>query len=330
MANIFDDWSWKNASWQNLKDQNKLFAKNLWNQEQNAIPALGAVAANDISFGLDDITKNFNTDLGLGSLLNMYSIPKTMIDAQFGVSSSYASPQMKEELRKQIMSDIRRTGRTSGGISYEDLGFDTMYNASGEHIDVSKNPGFRNPLGINSAQQSIGLTGGKMDWGVDPTTGKVTFTGGTDYNFGAGFGNQFGNVEWNPDISVDPSLIKKETDAFSPYERYRQGQIQFQKPIDVVKNSEDHYRNKFQENKVPYNVIADPWQPATQPTIFEPAVQPSTPVQPRVNNVSPGGGNSRRGPSYAQQAATVNRKAKSMGVASPIRRTPGTKYGFGL
>ena len=31
-----------------------------------------------------------------------------------------------------------------------------------------------------------------------------------------------------------------------------------------------------------------------------------------------------------QAAASVDRKAKSMGVASPVRRTPGTKYGFGL
>jgi hypothetical protein len=74
------------------------------------------------------------------------------------------------------------------------------------------------------------------------------------------------------------------------------------------------------------NQPTTPVQPPVQPTT--PAYQP--PVQPRVNNVSPGGGNSRRGPSYAQQAATVNRKAKSMGVKSPIRRTPGTKYGFGL
>ena len=43
-------------------------------------------------------------------------------------------------------------------------------------------------------------------------------------------------------------------------------------------------------------------KPKVQPTT--PAYQP--PVQPRVNNVSPGRGNSRRGPSYAQQAATVN------------------------
>ena len=49
-----------------------------------------------------------------------------------------------------------------------------------------------------------------------------------------------------------------------------------------------------------------------------------------VSTVSPGAGNSRRGtPSYAQQAAAVNKKAKSMGVASPIRRS-GNKYGFGL
>jgi hypothetical protein len=67
------------------------------------------------------------------------------------------------------------------------------------------------------------------------------------------------------------------------------------------------------------------------PTITQPAtiIPPPVKVTPRVNNVSPGVGNSRRGPSYAQQARTVNRKAKSMGVASPIRRS-GNKYGFGL
>ena len=68
-------------------------------------------------------------------------------------------------------------------------------------------------------------------------------------------------------------------------------------------------------------------QPVTQP-ITQPITQPT--VQPRVNNVSPGGGNSRRGtPSYAQQAAAVNRKSASMGVKSPIRKS-GNRYGFGL
>jgi len=40
----------------------------------------------------------------------------------------------------------------------------------------------------------------------------------------------------------------------------------------------------------------------------------------------------RNTPAYRgqQAAAAVDRKAKSMGVASPVRRTPGTKYGFGL
>ena len=55
------------------------------------------------------------------------------------------------------------------------------------------------------------------------------------------------------------------------------------------------------------------------------------PAASSVSTVSPGFGNSRRGtPSYAQQAAAVNTKAKKMGVKSPIRRAPGTKYGFGL
>jgi len=267
------------------KDAGKGFFRNL--------PSVRAIQDNDISFGLDDITKNIKSDFGLSSIMNMYSIPKTMVDAQFGVSSSYASPQMEEELRKQIMSDIRRKGTTSGGISYKDLGFDVMYNSTGEHIDVSKNPGFRHPLGINSPQQAIGLTGGKMDYSVDPLTGKVTFTGGTDYNFGAG-ANQFGDVEWNPNLSVDPSLEKKEIDAFSPYERYRQGQIQIQKPIDVIRGSEEHYKNKFQEDKVPYNVIDDPWKQTTEPTIFKPVPIPTpppqlppTPTQRNVTKFSP-------------------------------------------
>jgi hypothetical protein len=63
-----------------------------------------------------------------------------------------------------------------------------------------------------------------------------------------------------------------------------------------------------------------------EPTIIPPAA----PVVPTYNPPQGPAGYTRPTRSPAQQAAQVNRKAKSMGVASPIRRTPGTKYGFGL
>ena len=269
---------------------------------------------------IGDSNKNsFDKSGGFSSLLNMYSIPKTLVDAQFGVSSSYASPQMEEELRKQIMSDIRRTGKTSGGISYGDLGFDTMYNSTGEHIDISKNPGFRHPLGMNTPQQALGLTGGKMDYSVDPTSGKVIFTGGTDYDFGAA-SRAFPDTEWNPDISIDPALIQKEMNAFSPQERYMQGKIELQKPKEVYPNTEEHFKQKFQEDKTPFKVVREPWnkptQTATPKQIQQAAMMDnqlqhqtiSKPVLPApvkstpVKTVSPGGGNSRR--TYSKPAAS--------------------------
>ena len=204
------------------------------------------------------------------SLANLFTIPATTAASALGISPNLITPAMEEELRKQIMSDIKRTGTYSGGISYEDLGFDTIWNKSGEHIDISKNPFFRNPThGIFSPQQAIGLTGGKMDWSADPITGKITWDGGK-YDFGTkGSGwvdNK--NVGWNPDLTIDPALMKKEIDAFSPHERWRQGQIQMADPVKVYENSPDHYKMKFQENKVPFEAIPDPWKPATGPNIF--------------------------------------------------------------
>jgi len=235
------------------------------------------------------------------SLANLFTIPTTTAASALGISPNLITPAMEEELRKQIMSDIKRTGTYSGGISYEDLGFDTIWNKSGEHIDISKNPFFRNPThGIFSPQQAIGLTGGKMDWSADPITGEITWDGGK-YDFGtkgSGWVDKK-NAGWNPDLTIDPALMKKEIDAFSPHERWRQGQIQIADPVKVYENSPDHYKMKFQENKVPFEAIPDPWKPATGPTIFEPTTPvtqppaattwtpPPTPTQRNVTKFSP-------------------------------------------
>jgi hypothetical protein len=241
--------------------------------------------------------------------------------ALLGQSPNLSTREMDEELKRQIMSDIRRKGTYNSGIGYKDLGWDTMYTKSGEHIDPSGGGFFGgNSNGLLSPQTAIGMSGGKMDWAVDPATGKVQWKGG-DYDFGTK-GSEYVDslgVGWNPNIQLDPALIQKEMNAFSPHERYRQGQIEIQKPIEVYPNTEEHFKQKFQEDKIPFKVVREPWnkptQTATPKQIQQAAMMDnqlqhqtiSKPVLPApvkstpVKAVSPGGGNSRR--TYSKPAA---------------------------
>ena len=241
--------------------------------------------------------------------------------ALLGQSPNLSTREMDEELKRQIMSDIRRKGTYNSGIGYKDLGWDTMYTKSGEHIDPSGGGFFGgNSNGLLSPQTAIGMSGGKMDWAVDPATGKVQWKGG-DYDFGTK-GSEYVDslgVGWNPNIQLDPALIQKEMNAFSPHERYRQGQIEIQKPIEVYPNTKEHFEQKFQEDKIPFKVVREPWnkptQTATPKQIQQAAMMDnqlqhqtiSKPVLPApvkstpVKAVSPGGGNSRR--TYSKPAA---------------------------
>ena len=243
--------------------------------------------------------------------------------ALVGQSPNLSTREMDEELERQIMSDIRRKGTYNSGIGYKDLGWDTMYTDSGEHIDPSGGGFFRgNSNGLFSPQTAIGMSGGKMDWAVDPATGKVQWKGG-DYDFGTK-GSEYVDslgVGWNPNIQLDPALIQKEINAFSPHERYRQGQIQLGKPKEVYPNTEEHFKQKFQEDKTPFKVVREPWNKPTQTatpqqiqqaTMMDNQLQHQTiskPVLPApvkstpVRTVSPGGGNSRR--TYSKPAATA-------------------------
>lgn len=264
-----------------------------------------------------------------------------LLAARMGFSPDAITPAMKEELEEQIMSDVKRTGKWSGGIGYEDLGWDTLYNDSGEHIDVSKTGYLQNKNGFLSPQSALGLTGGKMDWSVDPITGKVSW-GGSDYDFGTNNPGAVAidkkNVGWNPNMSIDPALINKEINAFTPHERYRQGQIQLGKPKEVIENSPEHYKMKFQENKVPFKVIPDPWKTTTEQQQTtqgglgpnggraQAAPQVTAPVLPApvsstpVRSVSPGGGNSRR--TYSKPAATAPSVSRPRARATRGRSAP--------
>lgn len=290
----------------------------------------------------------------LSSLMTLGVPFATGGSALLGQSPNLSTREMDEELERQIMSDIRRKGTYNSGIGYKDLGWDTMYTKSGEHIDPSGGGFFGgNSNGLFSPQTAIGMSGGKMDWAVDPATGKVQWKGG-DYDFGTK-GSEYVDslgVGWNPNIQLDPALIQKEINAFSPQERYRQGQIEIQKPKEVYPNTEEHFKQKFQEDKIPFKVVREPWNKPTQ-TATPQQIQQSTmmdnqlqhqttqgglgpnggraqaapkvtaPVLPApvsstpVRSVSPGGGNSRR--TYSKPAAT------SPSVSRPKPRARATR-----
>jgi len=293
----------------------------------------------------------------LSSLMTLGVPFATGGSALLGQSPNLSTREMDEELERQIMSDIRRTGTYSGGIGYKDLGWDTMYTKSGEHIDPSGGGFFGgNSNGLFSPQTAIGMSGGKMDWAVDPATGKVQWKGG-DYDFGTK-GSEYVDslgVGWNPNIQLDPALIQKEINAFSPQERYRQGQIEIQKPKEVYPNTEEHFKQKFQEDKIPFKVVREPWNKPTQTatpqqiqqaTMMDNQLQHQTtqgglgpnggraqaapkvtaPVLPApvsstpVRSVSPGGGNSRR--TYSKPAATSPSVSRPRARATRGRSAP--------
>lgn len=262
-----------------------------------------------------------------------------LLAARMGFSPDAITPAMKEELEEQIMSDVKRTGKWSGGIGYEDLGWDTMYNDSGEHIDVSKTGYLQNKNGVLSPQSALGLTGGKMDWSVDPITGKVSW-GGSDYDFGTNNPGAVAidkkNVGWNPNMSIDPALINKEINAFTPHERYRQGQIQLGEPKEVIENSSEHYKMKFQENKVPFKVIPDPWKTTTEQQQTAQgglgpnggraqAPQVTAPVLPAPVSSTPVRGTGNSGPpgrNYSKPAATAPSVSRPRARATRGRSAP--------
>jgi len=242
---------------------------------------------------------NWNEEERLSKLLgkpsdifNAFTTPMPAIQlaaGSMGFSPNFVTPAMKQELERQIMSDIKRKGEYSGGIGYKDLGWDhTMYTDTGEHIDVSKNNYLQNSNGLFSPQWALGMTGGKMDWKADPITGKINW-GGSDYNFGTNNPGAVSidkkNVGWNPDLTIDPRLMKKEIDAFTPHERWRQGQIQRADPVEVIENSADHYKMKFQEDKVPFKTIPDPFK--TVPQTTPQYTPPPTPTQRNETKFAP-------------------------------------------
>jgi hypothetical protein len=127
------------------------------------------------------------------------------------------TPQTKSMtnfLQKTIQDKIAQSGKLSGSIDYRDYGVQT--GPKGQHIygkgDVS----------FNSPEFALATTLGKADYAVDPKTGKVTFTGGTAYDFpeqslpfglapfiskGGFFGDKA--LDYSPDVALNSDFMKQ-------------------------------------------------------------------------------------------------------------------------
>ena len=202
---------------------------------------------------------------------------------QGGWDSNLMSSGMREEIMNQAYSDMQKYGKTDGGIGYGELGLPSYWDRTGEH------PKGLGQGGLFSAKNAVALTGGKMDYSVNPQSGMLSITGGADYNFPEGiFGDNKvstgvadwinkGGTQWNPQgIQLDPARIKKELNNYSmgsADRHYDKNQV-IPKPIDVDYNSTEYWKDYWKET--PYDTLSEPpvrIRPETFPT------QPtSTPV----------------------------------------------------
>jgi hypothetical protein len=120
-------------------------------------------------------------------------------------------------------NQIKNSGKLSGNINYNDYGVKT--NTQGNEFLGFGDRSFTDP------EAALATTLGQASYSVDPKTGKITFTGGTAYDFGddqfGGLGkfiskggvfnqlpsvsNKFqpGATEYNPDITLGSDFMKQ-------------------------------------------------------------------------------------------------------------------------
>jgi hypothetical protein len=143
-----------------------------------------------------------------------------------GIGGTPITQSMETAFQDIIQNQIKETGNLSGDIDYKDYG---VQNSSGaEYLGLGDKS-------ITDPKAALALTLGRASYAVDPQTGKVNLTGGTDYNFeenqlpfGLGtFINKGGikgflglgakeATQYAPNISVNPNYIKQTYQAERP------------------------------------------------------------------------------------------------------------------
>ena len=233
--------------------------------------------------------------------------PFTLWKNFMGYEGTPETRDQEEWMKQTLLNKVRNSGSLTGGINYLDYGSKTADHPSGDWTG-----------GLLSPQFAYGTTLGKADYSIPQQGGKVGWTGGTAYDFpsgwiGGGVGDIIANtintggvagmtggepLHYTPNITITPKDIFS---LFGGGQLMHKGEPTITPPIT---------------------------QPINEPTITPPPATPAT--VPTYNPPQGPAGYTRPTRSPAQQAATVSRKAKSMGVANPIKYNSGTKYGFGL
>mgnify|MGYP001172288875 FL=1 len=139
-------------------------------------------------------------------------IPLQAAKGVLGIQGTPITGSMQASLQNIIQDKISKTGKLKGGIDYRDYGVQTT---TGKEFE-----GF-GKRSITDPEAALATTLGQADYVVDPKTGKVTFTGGTAYDFrddqfgglgkfiskGGVFGDQA--TQYNPDITLGPDFMKQ-------------------------------------------------------------------------------------------------------------------------
>jgi hypothetical protein len=162
---------------------------------------------------------------------NAAIIPLQAAKGILGIQGTPMTSSMQSALQNIIQNQIKNTGQLSGNINYKDYGVQTSTGAEFE--------GFGN-RSITDPEAALATTLGRASYTVDPTTGKVNFTGGTAYDFrddqfgGLGKfiskGGAFGSkpTEYKPEISLQSEFLKPSQQPSQqlsqqpsiPYEQY--------------------------------------------------------------------------------------------------------------
>ena len=175
-----------------------------------ALAKVGGGTEEDKRRSLGNYLGNYISTQGQ-KLGNAAIIPLQAAKGILGIEGTPMTQSMQTSLQNIIQNQIKNTGKLSGNINYKDYGVQT---STGTEFE-----GFGN-RSITDPEAALATTLGQASYSVDPTTGKVNFTGGTAYDFRD---DQFGGLgkfiskgglfntqatQYNPNVSLSSDFLK--------------------------------------------------------------------------------------------------------------------------
>ena len=187
-----------------------------------ALDKVGAGTAAQKRQSLSDYLGNVISTQGQ-KLGNAAVIPLQAAKGVLGIQGTPITDSMQSSLQNIIQKQIKDSGKLSGNLNYLDYG--VLTDRKGQEFLGFGDRSFTDP------EAALATTLGKASYAVDPKTGKITFTGGTAYDFGddqfGGLGkfiskggafnqlpsasNKFqpGATEYNPNITLGSDFMKQ-------------------------------------------------------------------------------------------------------------------------